>query len=101
MILLTENFLKKQNHLSMKENNPIILLIRNSYDLNIDANQNFVTEEEALEFAYENNIFFFHISSFEKNESGIKEILKCTLNAMEYLKGLKDQEPKKIKKCAV
>jgi hypothetical protein len=84
--------------IKQRNNNPIILLIRNSYDLNIETNQNFITEEEALEFACENNIFFFHISSFKKDESGIKEILEFTLNAMEYLKNLKEKKPKKLRK---
>jgi hypothetical protein len=85
-------------NIKQRNNNPIILLIRNSYDLNIETNQNFITEEEALEFACENNIFFFHISSFKKDESGVKEILEFTLNAMEYLKNLKEKKPKKLRK---
>ena len=60
----------------------IYILVRSKYELNKDkqGNENiFVSDEEALEFAEENNIFFCHISSFEQHESGIKELFSLIL----------------------
>ena len=55
----------------------VYILIRSKYDLNLkseDNFNNFISDEEALKFAEKNNLLFFHISSFEKNEPGIKEL---------------------------
>ena len=56
-------------------------LVRSRYDescKNNDAN-NFVSDEEALEFADSNNLYFFHFTSFEKYESGLNEFLDIFL----------------------
>ena len=63
------------------------MLIRSKYDLNIkseDNFNNFISDEEALEFTEKNNLLFFHISSFEKNESWIKELFSLSLE--KYIK---------------
>ena len=89
-----------------QSSNPILVLIRTKYDLNLDStkNENFVTDEEALEFADEHNILFFHISNFEKYETGIKELLSLTIK--EYLKRKEIEEKEDLytyekKRCKV
>ena len=95
MIILIESLEKAKSYIyEIKEEsrNPILVLINTKYDLYLDStkNENFVTDEEALEFADKHNILFFHISNFEKYETGIKELL--TLTTMEYLKRNKEKE---------
>ena len=61
---------------------PIYVLIMSKYDFNLkseDNFNNFVSDEEALKFTEKNNLLFFHISSFEKNEPGIKELFSMAL----------------------
>ena len=57
----------------------MVFLIRVKYDLNIksDNNENidFVSDEEAMEYADKNNMIFLHISSFEKNDKGFENLL--------------------------
>ena len=58
----------------------IYFLVRSKYDLSCNSEKNeIVSDEEALKFADENNLYFAHISSFEKNENGIKDILEIIL----------------------
>ena len=77
------------NELKSEYNYSIFLLIRNKYDLKINQENNdndndndndYVPDEEALEFADKNNIIFTHASSFEKYETGIKELFTLILN---------------------
>ena len=58
--------------------NPLIALIRSRYDeyLKNNDDKNIVSDEGALEFADLNNIYFFHLSSFEKYENGLNELIK-------------------------
>jgi len=79
------------------KNNPIFALVRSKYDINFksEENINIVSEEEALEFSDENDMFFFHISSFEKYETGIKELLSFI--SIKYLERLKSEEEKNEK----
>ena len=83
------------------ENNPICILVSSKYDINLksEENKNIVSEEEVLEFVDENDIFFFHISSFEKYETGINELL--TFISIKCLKPLKGLEHLKEKHCKV
>ena len=47
--------------------NNMVFLIRTECDLNMKSEINdFVSDEEAIEYADKNNIIFLHISSFEK-----------------------------------
>ena len=58
----------------------IYFLIRSKYDLSLNSEENdFISDEEALQFADKNNIIFAHISSFEKKENGINEVLETIL----------------------
>ena len=70
------SFLKAKmiyKELSQEYKKSIYCLIRCKYEFSLKENQNdFVYDEEALEFATENNIIFSHISSFEKYETGYK-----------------------------
>ena len=72
------SFLKAKNiyiELSQIYKNTIYCLIRCKYDFSLKENYNdFVCDEEALEFSTNNNIIFSHISNFEKYETGIKEL---------------------------
>ena len=72
-------------------NNSIYYLIRCKYDLSLNAlkkesKNDFVTDEEALEFATINNIFFAHISCKEKHETGIKELFTNIFNQIDLFK---------------
>ena len=62
--------------------NPIYVLIRSKYEnvLNREEKNDIVTDEEALEFADENNIYFFHIGILEKYETGINNLFEFILN---------------------
>ncbi len=53
------------------------ILIRSRYDecSKINDNENMVSDEEALEYADLNNLYFTHISNFDKNET-VNEFLK-------------------------
>ena len=59
----------------------VIAIVRNKYELNIDKNnsENIVSDEEALEYADKNNVLFFHLSNFEKYETGINELINSIL----------------------
>ena len=66
----------------------ICLLIRSKYGNSQKELKDFVSDEEALEFADKNNLLFKHISCFEKYETGIKELIMLFLN--QYLKKSKN-----------
>ena len=63
------------------QENPILILIRYNYQKHFNSNEkkDLISDEEALEYADKNNIYFTHISSIEKNETGIKELLYTVL----------------------
>jgi len=70
---------------------PIFILIRNKFDLNMPGTEeNIVTDEEAFEYADKNNMLFFHLSNYEKYESGIEEIFQFALNY--YKKNIKIED---------
>ena len=66
--------------------NAILGLISNKYEQNLKNvhNENIVSDEEALEYADKNKLYFSHLSNFVKYETGINQILELILN--EYLK---------------
>ena len=67
--------------------NSIYILVRNKYDLKSEKEfKDFVSDEEALEYADKNNMFFEHISNFEKYEKGINNLIELIL--IQYLKKL-------------
>ena len=72
---------KKNFFKEVCKRNAIFALIRNKYDINRRIE---ISDEEALEFADENNMLFFHLSLHEKNETGVKELFETVLN--EYFK---------------
>ena len=47
-------------------------------------NENIVSDEEALEYADKQKLFFSHLSNFVKYETGINQIFELILK--EYLK---------------
>ena len=56
--------------------NNMVFLIRTECDLNMKSEINdFVSDEEAIEYADKNNMIFLHISSFEKNDNGFENLL--------------------------
>ena len=59
----------------------MFVLIRSRYDecLETNDNKNIVSDEEALEYADLNNLYFTHFSNFEKNDIGFDELLKIAL----------------------
>ena len=61
---------------------PIVVLIRNKYDSysKLEKNVEVVSDEEALEFANENGIFYTHLSSCQKYETGINELFSLISN---------------------
>ena len=60
-------------------------LIRIKYDNYIKKEEeDFVPDEDVLEFADKNNFFFFHLGIFQKYETGIKELIKKIID--EYIK---------------
>ena len=74
---------------SVKENclyDVILVLIANKYDLNLYSKKNddIITDEEALEFADENNILYSHLSILEKYSNGINELFEKVIK--EYIK---------------
>ena len=82
------SFDKIKNYMELIENNIpsrenlLIAIVRNKYELNIDKNNsknNIVSDEEALEYADKNNLLYFHLSNFEKYETGINELINLVL----------------------
>ena len=74
---------------SVKENclyDVILVLIANKYDLNLYSikNDDIITDEEALEFADENNIIYSHLSILENYSNGINELFEKVIK--EYIK---------------
>ena len=67
-------------------NNPLILMIRNKYEINSNKYDNidFISDEKALEYADKNKLLFFHLSNYEKYETGFNQLIETILN--EYLK---------------
>ena len=63
----------------MKQKDILYFLIRIRYELKNKENKDFVSDEEALEFANEKNAYFCHISVFEKYETGIYELFKLLI----------------------
>ena len=63
--------------------NSIKIIIRSKYELKVEPKKNnidIVSDEEVLEYINNrNNIFFFHLSNFEKYESGINKIIEFIL----------------------
>ena len=71
----------KYYEIKNKYNNTICAFIRIKYDIKINKdNETIVSDEEALEFADENNIIFGHISSIEKYEAGIIKIFELIID---------------------
>ena len=71
---------------------PIIILVRNKYDLEINKKSkinDFVSDEEALELADKYNIKFAHVFSIDKYGNGIKELLTLALNLILMNKEIK------------
>ena len=64
---------------------PISILVRYNYEL--DSNDKYVSDEEALEFTDKNNLYFAHIGCTEKYESGIKELMNTIF--IKYIKKYK------------
>ena len=66
--------------------NAILGLISNKYEKNVKNvhNMDIVSDEEALEYADKNKLYFSHLSNFVKYETGINQIFELALN--EYLK---------------
>ena len=65
-----------------KTRNPIYVLVRSKYEnvLKREEKNDIVRDEEALEFADENNIYFFHIGILEKYATGIEDLFEFILN---------------------
>ena len=63
-------------------NEAVYVLVSSKYDLSKNIQK--VSEEEALEFATNNNMLFAHISIAEKYENGINELIDKALK--EYFK---------------
>ena len=76
------NYIKnKISQIQQTNNKAICVLIRNKYDSKINENNvNIVSDEEVLEFADKNNLFFQHISCFEKNGNGIINLIELILD---------------------
>ena len=74
-----DSFLKaKKLYTNLYKSYPksIYALVRSKYDLALkEENNDIVSDEEALEFANNNNIIFAHLSNFEKYETGTNELL--------------------------
>ena len=62
----------------------IYALVRSKYDLDLkEENNDIVSDEEALEFANNNNIIFAHLSNFEKYEIGANELFLKIIQKIE------------------
>ena len=86
-----DSFLKaKKLYANLYKSYPesIYALVRSKYDLSLkEVNNDIVSDEEALEFANNNNIIFAHLSNFEKYEIGTNELfLKIIQKIENYLK---------------
>ena len=59
--------------------NTLFALIRSRYDEYSETNENkkIISDEEALEYADLNNLFFTHLSNYEKNDTSNDFIEKC------------------------
>ena len=57
-------------------------LIRIKYELKYKEKNDFVSDEEALEYVHEKNAYFCHISIFEKYETGIYELIKLLIEKL-------------------
>ena len=65
--------------------NQIKVLVRSKYEINLKTNEkDFVTDEEALEYADKNKMYFAHIATYEKYETGINELIEFIVK--EYVK---------------
>ena len=63
--------------------NALFCLIRINYKDKYDLSSKvFVPEEEALEFAHENNLLYFHISINEKYDSGLNQLFYYILKEL-------------------
>ena len=63
--------------------NALFCLIRINYRDKYDLSSKvFVSEEEALEFAHENNLLYFHISIDEKYDSGLNQLFYYILKEL-------------------
>ena len=67
-----------------KTNNVIYFIVRAKYDLNNKLNDNseIINDEEVLEFANKYNMFFTHMSSTEKYETGIDNLFDQILSEL-------------------
>ena len=86
------------NEIKITNEGALFILVSNKYEVNKKSveNKNIVSDEEALEFADENDIFFFHISSYEKYETRINELFKFI-----SLKIIENNKFKKNTNCKV
>ena len=66
----------------MNQKDKLYFLIRIRYELKSKENNDFVSDEEALEFAHEKDAYFCHISVFEKYETGIYELFKLLIEKL-------------------
>ena len=65
--------------------NQIKVLVRSKYEINLKTNEkDFVTDEEALEYSDKNKMYFAHIATYEKYETGINELIEFIVK--EYVK---------------
>ena len=75
----SNSFIKVKNiYEKIKNNFPncIFYFVRSKYDLNGNIkNDDFISDEEVLEYADKNKISFAHLSSFEKYDNGIDYLL--------------------------
>ena len=91
-----KNGIKLYEELKYINNKAIFILVRIKYDLGIDKEtkiDDFVSDEEALEFADKNNMKFAHVSSLDKYGNGILELFSLVLNQI-----LINEDLNKIKK---
>ena len=88
VILLFYDSFNKQSFEEIKEfykdcrlhnENCKYIVIRDKYDLKLE-NKEYVSDEEVLEFADKRNIFFVHMSPYEKYETGIDDLIYLLLN---------------------
>ena len=70
----------------------LCFLIRSNYGI-IKNNHDIVSDEEAIEFAAQNNLYFTHIDCFEKYETGLKELFSFIFTTF-----LKDKNKDRYKK---